>query len=463
MPLEGPMLMSPIFLSYARIDNDKDEQDSHQGWVAYFHSRLRLVLNPKLGERLDFWRDVQEIEKGEGWHETIKEALHDAKVLLPVLSPAFLRSDNCQFELQHFLDCHKDSDSKALKESVIKIVKHQIDPSALPTVLREPEPFEFFIKDPEKGELSYYTPTTGLREDRKQAFMDELERLANRLAALLKEMHEVPAEPPVATVFLAIPYPGSALGELYHRAKAELERRKVKVIPDRKRFFADLDEPDPILLEQAVTNARLAVHLLDPTAGKEAMALAQRQIEATATRARDGTRLRRLIWLQEKPQGVPDNTLVTALRRLEANGGRLIEGDQLIEESSERFIDLMLRMLFPNDTISSPVIAPLYLLVHPDDDAVVRELILPALRSRGQRCRQPLPAALGTADRVGIYWGAKDAGWIFGEIDRLQGKGVGAILLIKGLPASAEKAAFLADEVAEIIDLAATPTSGVVV
>lgn len=224
-----------------------------------------------------------------------------------------------------------------------------------------------------------------------------------------------------------------------------------------------MDEPDPILLDQAVTNARLAVHLLDPTAGKEAMALDQHQIEATATRARDGTRLQRLIWLQEKPPGVPDNDLVAALRRLEANGGRLIESDRLIEESSERFIDLMLRLLFPNDVTPNPVpvVAPIYLLVHPDDAATCR-LILSELRSRGQRFRQPLPATLGPVDRVAIYWGTKDAGWVFGEIDRLREKGVGTILLIKGPPASAEKTAFLADEVAETIDLTAAPISGAV-
>lgn len=458
MPVKGPTLVSPIFLSYARIDNDKDEHDPNQGWIAYFHSRLRLALSPKLGKRLDFWRDVQEIEKGEIWHEPIKEALRDAKVLLSVLSPAFFTSDNCRFELEHFLDCHKDGDSRALKESVIKVVKHQIKPSDLPPVLRETEAFEFFIKDPEKGELSYYTPTAGLREDRKQAFMDELERLANRLAALLKEMQEA-TEPPLATVFLAVPYPGSALGELYHRTKAELERRRVRVVPDRKRFFAELDEPDPILLDQAVTNARLAIHLLDPTAGKEAMALDRRQIEATATRARDATRLRRLIWLREKSEGVPDNALVAELRRLEANGGRLIEGDRLVEESSERFIELILRILFPNDVAPNPVVAPIYLLVHPDDAAACG-LVLPVLRSRGQRCRQPLPATLGPADRVAVYWGTKDASWVFGEIDRLLGKGVGTILLVKGPPASAEKAEFLADEVAEVIDLTATPASG---
>lgn len=451
--------MSPIFLSYARIDNDKDEHDLNQGWIDYFHSRLRLALSPKLGKRIDFWRDVQDIEKSKGWHEPIKEALLDAKVLLPILSPSFFTSNNCQFELNYFLDCHKDDDPKACKECVIKIVKHPIDSSALPAELRETEPFEFFFKDSVRGELSYYTPATGLREDRKLAFMDELERLANRLTNLLKEIREVPAAPPRATVFLAVPYPGSDLGELYSRIEAELERCKVKVVPDRKRFFAELDEPDPILLEQAVTNARLAVHLLDPTAGKEAMALDRRQIEATAMRARDATRLKRLIWLREKPPDVPDNDLVAALRRLEANGGRLIEGDRLIEESSERFIELIRRILFPNDMAPNPLVASIYPLVHPDDAAACG-LVFSVLRSRGQRCRQPLPKTLKPTDRVAIYWGVKDADWVFGEIDRLKGEGVSGIVLVKGPPASAEKAEFLADEVAEIIDLAAAPAAG---
>jgi hypothetical protein len=452
--------MNPIFLSYARIDTDKDEHDPNQGWIEYFHSRLRLALSSKLGKRLDFWRDVQEIEKGEAWHEAIKKAVCDARVLLPILSPSFLMSDNCIFELQCFLDCHKDGDPTACKEKVIKVVKHQIDPSALPALVREPEAYEFFIKDPERGELSYYSPATGLREDRKQAFMDELERLANRLANLLKELREVPAEPPVATVFLAVPYPGSALGELYSRIKAELERRNVKVIPDRKRFFSELDQPDPILLEQAVTNARLAIHLLDPTAGKEAMELDQRQIEATEARARDETRLRRLIWLREKPANGADNALVSALRTLKANGGRLIEGDRLVEDSSERFIELMLRILFPSDAASPPAEAPIYLLVDPDDRSVVNELILPAMRLRNQRCRQPVPKTLKPADRVAIYWGGKDADWVFEKIDGLKAEGVNQIVLVKGPPASEEKNEFLADEVAEIIDLASALASG---
>src|SRR4051794_16885198 len=162
--------MSPIFLSYARIDNDKDRHDPNEGWIGYFHARLQLLLSPKLGKRLEFWRDVQEIEKGGTWHEPIKAALAEAKVLLPVLSPSFLASENCLFELKHFLDTHKDADPTRLKESVIKVLKHQIELASLPDMLHEPEAYEFFIKDPQRGELSFYSSATGLRDDRKQVF-----------------------------------------------------------------------------------------------------------------------------------------------------------------------------------------------------------------------------------------------------------------------------------------------------
>jgi hypothetical protein len=454
--------MNPIFLSYARLDNEKDEHDANPGWISYFHARLRLTLSQKLGKRLDFWRDVQEIDKGETWHEKIKAELKSTKLLLCVLSPSFFASDNTRFELQHFLDCHEDNDPNALKESVIKVVKHQIETLALPVALREPGAFEFFINDPEKGELSYYTPAAGLRMDRQQEFVDELEELANRLTILLKEIGEVEAKPPTATVFLAVPYPGSALGELYQRIKTELQRRNIKVVPDRKQFFADLDEPDPIVLDQAVTNARLAVHLLNPAAGKEAMALDARQLEATTRRAHDVTRLRRLLWLAPLLPGASENELVASLRRLEVNGGRMVEGDRLVEEPFERFAELLLRILFPTEERQSPP-APteqtsvVYLDAAPDETNAALSLAVPALKQHGYRCRSPLPVTVSSGDRVAIFWGTKDAGWVFGEIDRLAG--CEAILIIKAPPATEEKARFLAEEATQIIDLTALTES----
>jgi hypothetical protein len=441
--------MKPIFLSYARIDNDKDDQDEKQGWVAYVHSRLRLALSPKLGKRVDFWRDVQEIKKGMTWHEEIKSALSEARVLLAVMSPSFFESENCRFELQHFLDCHKTYDSTRLAESVIKIFKHHVDSKALPAAIREPEAYQLFVNDPVKGELSYYHPSTGLRADRQQEFMDELERLANRLASLLRESGQAAIGPPSSTVFLAVPYSGSAVVEIYQRIKAELERRTIAVIPDRKRFFSELDEPDPILVDQAVTNARLAVHLLDPLASDEALKLDTRQVDATDRRASDANRLRRLIWVKSKPTGAADNALVSALRRNHKSGGRLFESDKLVEDSSERFVELLLRTLLPEDDTNATGIC--YLRIDRDDEASARQLALDALATRGLRARLPLPAQLADADRVAIYWGVKGVDWIFTELNKLGT--TRPIVLIKGPPATAEKNAFHTDEICDTIDL----------
>ena len=108
--------MKPIFLSYARLDNDKDEQDARPGWVSYVHARLQQALRPKLGQRIDFWRDVQDIEKTATWHEPIKSALNEARVLLAVLSPSFIASENCRFELKHFLDGRGGADPASVAE-----------------------------------------------------------------------------------------------------------------------------------------------------------------------------------------------------------------------------------------------------------------------------------------------------------------------------------------------------------
>jgi hypothetical protein len=438
----------PIFLSYARIDNDKNDQDIHVGWVEYFCSRLCLALSPKLGKRFEFWRDVHEIPKSGLWFEPIKAALADAKVLLPILSPSFLASSNCRWELQHFIDHHLRHG--ASPEAVIKVLKHQINISNLPQEPRETEPFEFFMRDREKGELSYYTTAIGLREDRQQIFMDELERLANRLASLLKQAGQIPADTPRATTFMAVPYPDSPVNELYCRVKAELEHRNIEVLPDRKQFFVELDRPDPILLEQAVTNAQIAVHLLDPSASQDVSDFDSDQLEVSAARARAGTKLQRLIWV--KPGSIDENSLVSSLRQLEANGGCQIEGDRLIQQPLEDFIGLLIRTLLPNEVAISlaSAVRRYYLLYSPEDEKAALSIGSSALESRGLQWRLPAPVKFRPSDGVAIFWGQKDAAWIFAEMDRLQG--TCPMLVIKGPPATDEKRTFRASELEDIID-----------
>jgi hypothetical protein len=82
---------------------------------------------------------------------------------------------------------------------------------------------------------------------------------------------------------------------------------------------------------------------------------------------------------------------------------------------------------------------------------VVRQFALPELALHGLSARLPMPAKLADGDRVAIYWGSRNADWVFGELTRLGT--TRPIVLIKGPPSTLEKAEFFAGEVGETIDL----------
>ena len=79
-----------VFLSYARAD-------------AAFASRL---ANNLLKQQIDVWLDVFRLEPGTSWARQIGEALDTCQVLLVVLSPASVASENVEDEWNYYLD-HK--------------------------------------------------------------------------------------------------------------------------------------------------------------------------------------------------------------------------------------------------------------------------------------------------------------------------------------------------------------------
>lgn len=446
-----------MFLSYARMDDDRDDKDSHYGWVRYFHSRLSLTLSPKLGRRINFWRDVEEIEKSSKWHDPIKNSLERSAVLVSVLSPSFLQSENCSFELQYFIDHHKHPLESRLAEHVIKVLKHGIDLARLPSEISETEPYTFFYLDKEKGELSYYSTATGLRQDRMQAYQDELERLANRLVTILEGSGNV-EPPPLATVFVAAPALESKIRDFYSRIRAELERRHVKVVS------SDFSNTPPyalneIALDQSITNASLSIHLLDSSADHKGYESDVAQLTRAANRVKGTSRLRRIIWVYKPIRELPDSETVSALRRLESRGGLLLDTDCLIEGTFEQFMEQLLRILpSSNDEGTKTETAPQYLLLSPQDIADAESHILPILRSKGMRLRVPPPLKITGAERLAIYWGREDADWVYQAIDRF--KHAGEITLVMGPPEIPEKSIFFADEIAKSIRIDFTSAPG---
>ena len=80
-----------IFLSYARTDQT-------------FVTRL---ANNLLKQQVDVWLDIYRIEAGKSWARQIGHALDTCQVMLLVLSPSSVSSENAEDEWNYYLDLKK--------------------------------------------------------------------------------------------------------------------------------------------------------------------------------------------------------------------------------------------------------------------------------------------------------------------------------------------------------------------
>lgn len=105
-----------IFLSYARIDNEKETDDrDERGWVDHFQSRLLKQLIRRGRADVGFWRDVAEIAGADRFAAEIIKGLAESTFFLPVLSPTYIQRPWCQEEVAPerssiaFKDCSQSS------------------------------------------------------------------------------------------------------------------------------------------------------------------------------------------------------------------------------------------------------------------------------------------------------------------------------------------------------------------
>jgi hypothetical protein len=86
------------FMSYAR-DDDNDQ------CLSKFREMLCEEVKMRSGnDNFDIFQDKKSIEIGEKWKERIDGQLDTADFLVAIMTPRFFKSDNCQYEVQRFLD-----------------------------------------------------------------------------------------------------------------------------------------------------------------------------------------------------------------------------------------------------------------------------------------------------------------------------------------------------------------------
>jgi cellulose biosynthesis protein BcsQ len=238
-----------IFVSYARVDNEPlAEMD--KGWVTTLINELKNLLGKKLGTAYSLWMDY-DLRGNQSVSPAIAEQLEKTAILLVILSPGYLASTWCRWELSTFL-------TKVGKGSgrVFVVEREEVQkPAELMDLIsskfwvREATGHSRILAMPKPTELEYY-----------QKLDDLVRQLRNKIKSLTEEQAEKALSPAEAaripTIFLA--HVSDDLEERREAVKRYLEQQGVRVLPDKAYSYANIQQH----LAQDLSQCRLFVQLL---------------------------------------------------------------------------------------------------------------------------------------------------------------------------------------------------------
>lgn len=97
------------FFSYAR------QNDKHGGGnLSLLRNSLEIELWEQIGEAIKIFQDQEDIEWGEFWEKKISTSLNSSKFLIAIITPGYLKSKACRFELEFFLNVEKSIGSERI-------------------------------------------------------------------------------------------------------------------------------------------------------------------------------------------------------------------------------------------------------------------------------------------------------------------------------------------------------------
>jgi len=126
----GVQVVEPAcFFSYAHVDEDQGG-----GQLGLLHRLLTHELRVQSGRDFPVFRDRDHLTWGQAWEERIYSVLDAANVLLPIISPSYLQSEQCVAELRWFLSRERRLGHAGLILPIYWIDIGPLDPQAHPGV-----------------------------------------------------------------------------------------------------------------------------------------------------------------------------------------------------------------------------------------------------------------------------------------------------------------------------------------
>jgi hypothetical protein len=420
------------FISYAHIDNEP-LLSKGDGWVTTFHKALRQLLSPKLGCKVDIWRDENALDGNHVFSAEIMKQFPGTAVLVTVLSPRYVRSDWCEKEILGFCEAAERTGGVVIgnRSRIFKVIKTPIDADEdVPSVLREMLGYPFYVtgEDDTPNELD---PAFG--DVSRQEFLRKVNKLAWDMKTLLDDlMHEAvkPAEEKGAAkpvIYLAECARDRRVAR--EMIEQELQRLGYTVVPARP---LPTDETELVAeVQRLLVQCSLSIHLVGTGygavpdgAGEKSVVVLQNELAVEASR--NGT-LKRVISLPAGTESTQaaQRAFIEALHT-DANAqfaAELITGS--LEDVKSAINAALKKIESRHEAGAKDVQAKRVYVICTADDRKAAVPLLKALKSRGIDVRIPVftgdPAQvrevnedlLTACDAAIVFYGAGDEAWKF--------------------------------------------------
>jgi len=456
-----------VVISYAHVDNEPFGE-SQKRWVSDFHRDLQTRVTQLLGNAATIWRDPR-LEGNQVLWEALRRCLEQSAVLVSVLSPRYIDSKSCIYEIEFFPRAAENTGGFQIgtRKRVFKVLKTPVPLDQHPAALRDLLGYEFYRVDPGTGRPREFHIDPN--PDAPKLYWAKVDDLAQDIRALLAEMRrqrtgsrEPQAAKPEVSIYVA---------ETTHdltverdQLLRELKDRRYRVLPEKPlpSYAGDLNQAVRADLEKC----RLSLHPIGANYGVvpegatcSAVAL---QHELAAERAkRNG--FSQVIWMRPGLQPAEDRQkeFISQLENYASarNGFELFKAGL---EDLKTYIQDKLRTRAKPQASQTPDESPahFYLVCGAQDSDAARrlknhffqrgfEVTLLAWKGDLAQLREAHEENLRLCDATLIYYGSADELWFGARLRDLQkatgmGRTKGPLIagIYLGAPNTTEKVDF---------------------
>lgn len=170
-----------VFISYHHSDNQAGEDG--EGWVSNLHSGLHHILRQYLGHEVKIWRDSR--LQGDAPVDESLDALAQSKVMVCVISPAYLLSEWCAQEIREFSRWAWQSGGVRVenRSRLFAVAKTFAPREDYPPLLKSMLGYDFYSVDPQTGRPREYSQERGGYEN--VAYWERIRQLGWDIATVM--------------------------------------------------------------------------------------------------------------------------------------------------------------------------------------------------------------------------------------------------------------------------------------